>query len=216
MSRLQRFSRILLDWWSPDQFDYPWRRTFDPYRILIAELLLHKTDARKVEHIYPEFIRKFPDILDLYQSNIAEIEQLIKEIGLFYRAKRIKKIAEKIVKEFDGNIPDSKKELKALYGVGDYISNAVLCFAFEERVPIVDTNVIRVYERVFNLKSSKSRPRTDKKIWDFAEKILPLEKFVEYNYALLDFASSICRAKNPRCKMCPVNKTCQWQDKNFG
>jgi len=207
---------MLLEWWSPDQFDYQWRKTSDPYKILISELLLHKTDAKKVEQVYPKFIEKFPTILDLYRADIKEIEKLIKDIGLFYRAKRMKKIAEQIINQFNGNIPDSKKGLVSLYGVGDYISNAVLCFAFEKRVPIVDTNVIRVYERVFSLKSSKSRPRTDKKIWDFAEKILPLEKFVEYNYALLDFASSICKAKNPRCKMCPINKTCQWQDKNFG
>lgn len=208
MSKLLKFDLILLNWWNPDQFDYPWRKTSDPYKILISELLLHKTDAKKVERIYPRFIRKFPAILDLHQANIEEIEKLIKDIGLFYRAQRIKKIAEQIIHKFNGNIPDGKEGLISLYGVGDYISNAVLCFAFKKRVPIVDTNVIRVYERVFNLKSSKSRPRTDKKIWDFAEKVLPSEKYVEYNYALLDFASKVCKAKNPLCSICKARIVC--------
>ncbi|MBE9592448.1 MAG: hypothetical protein IMF19_03105 [Proteobacteria bacterium] len=99
----------------------------------------------------------------------------------------------------------------SLYGVGEYISNAVLCFAFKKRIPIVDTNVLRVYERVFNVKSLKSRPHTDKKMWDFAEKMLPKENYVGYNYALLDFASDICRAKNPFCEICPLKSICVYR-----
>lgn len=206
----------LLDWWNPNRFDYPWRKTSDPYKILISELLLQKTDARKVELVFPKFVRKFPAVRNLYQVNVEEIEKLIKSIGLFYRARRIKRIAEQITDRFDGNVPNDKSALVSLYGVGDYISNAVLCFAFGEKVPIVDTNVIRVYERVFNLKSLKSRPRKDMRIWDFAERILPSEKYVEYNYALLDFASSICKAKNPQCRACPISNTCKWRGKSSG
>ncbi|MBE9574641.1 MAG: hypothetical protein IMF20_05875, partial [Proteobacteria bacterium] len=140
-----------------------------------------------------------------------EIDNLIKEIGLFYRGQRLKKIAEQIVNKFTGNIPMSKEDLMSLYGVGAYISNAVLCFAFKTRVPIVDTNVLRVYERVFNVRSLKSRPHTDKGMWDFAEKVLPKENYVEYNYALLDFASEVCRAKNPLCEICPIKSICVYR-----
>lgn len=201
--------KIMLSWAKNNLMKYSWRTVSDPYKILISELLLQKTDAKKVEQVYPKFIKRFPTILDLHRADIKEIEELIKDIGLLYRAQRIKKIATQIIDKFNGNIPNSKKGLVSLYGVGDYISNAVLCFAFEKRVPIVDTNVMRVYERVFNLKSSKSRPRTDKKIWDFAEKVLPSEKYVEYNYALLDFASGICRAKNPLCSICEAKTICE-------
>jgi A/G-specific adenine glycosylase len=191
--------------------NYPWRDIADPYNILISELLLHKTDSKKVEKLYPKFIDKFPTISHLYQAEPEQIDDLIKEIGLFYRAQRLKKIAEQIVNQFKENIPTSKEDLMSLYGVGEYISNAVLCFAFKKRVPIVDTNVIRVYERVFNVKSLKSRPHTDKKMWDFAEKILPKENYVEYNYALLDFASEVCRAKNPLCEICPIKSICVYR-----
>ena len=211
------FSNRLLIWHFHNMKKFGWRETKAPYKILISEILLHKTDSKKVEKLYPKFIDKFPTIYHLYQAEPEEIDDLIKEIGLFYRGQRLKKIAEQIVNQFKGNIPTSKEDLMSLYGVGEYISNAVLCFAFKKGVPIVDTNVIRVYERVFNVKSLKSRPHTDKKMWDFAEKMLPKENYVEYNYALLDFASEVCRAKNPLCEICPIKSICvyrkEWGEK---
>ena len=207
------FANSILKWYDGHKKKFGWRETKDPYKILISEILLHKTDHKKVEKVYPNFIDKFSTIYQLYQAEPEEIDNLIKEIGLFYRGQRLKKIAEQIVNQFKGNIPASKEDLMSLYGVGEYISNAVLCFAFKKRVPIVDTNVIRVYKRVFNVKSQKSRPRTDKEIWDFAEKMLPKENYVEYNYALLDFASEVCRAKNPLCEICPIKSICvYWKE----
>ena len=205
------FSNRLLIWHFHNKKKFGWRETKDPYKILISEILLHKTDSQKVEKVYPKFIEKFPTVYYLYQAESEEIDNLIKDIGLFYRGQRLKRIAEQIVNEFNGNIPVSKEDLMSLYGVGEYISNAVLCFAFKKRMPIVDTNVIRVYERVFNVKSLKSRPHTDKEMWDFAEKMLPKENYVGYNYALLDFASDICRAKNPLCEICPIKSICVYQ-----
>ena len=200
----------MLNWAKNNLKDYTWRAISDPYKILISEILLHKTDSKKVEKVYPKFIDKFPTIYHLYQAEPEEIDDLIKDIGLFYRGQRLKKIAEQIVNEFNGNIPTSKEDLMSLYGVGEYISNAVLCFAFKKGVPIVDTNVLRVYGRVFNVKSLKSRPHTDKKMWDFAEKMLPKENYVEYNYALLDFASDVCKVKRPLCQICPIRDICDY------
>ena len=205
------FANLILEWHNDHKKKFGWRETQDPYRILISEILLHKTDSKKVEKVYPAFIGKFPTVYHLYRAVPEEINNLIKDIGLFYRGKRLKKIAEKIVNQFEGNIPDNKENLISLYGAGEYISNAVLCFAFKKRVPIVDTNVIRVYERVFNIKSSKSRPRTDKEIWNFAEKMLPRSSYVEYNYSLLDFASEICKAKKPLCNICLVKNICEYK-----
>lgn len=203
------FRDQILIWYLHHRRDFEWRKTIDPYRILISEILLHKTDSKKVEKTYPRFIEKFPTVNHLYQADIEEISNLIKEIGLSYRSQRLKKIAERIVNQFGGIIPDNKKDLLSLYGVGQYISNATLCFAFKKRVPIVDTNVIRVYERVFNIRSLKSRPYTDKKIWDFATKMLPKENYVEFNCALLDFASDLCKVKNPLCESCLIKDICE-------
>ncbi len=204
------FVDSILTWYLHYKREFEWRKTVNPYKVLISEILLHKTDSKKVEKIYPIFIERFPTIHHLYRAETEEIENLIRNIGLLYRSQRLKKIAEQVIGQFNGIVPDNKEDLLSLYGVGQYISNAVLCFAFKKRVPIVDTNVIRVYRRVFDLKSSKSRPRTDKRIWDFARKILPKENYVEYNYALLDFASDICRARNSLCKSCPIKDICKY------
>ena len=208
--KFNNFVNSILKWYDGHKKKFGWRETKDPYKILISEILLHKTDYKKVKKLYPKFVEKFPTIYHLYPAEPEEIDNLIKDVGLFYRGKRLKKIAEQIVNQFKGNIPDNKEDLMSLYGVGAYISNAVLCFAFKKRVPIVDTNVIRVYKRVFNVKSLKSRPHTDKEIWDFAEKILPKENYVEYNYALLDFASDVCKAKRPLCQICPIMDICDY------
>ena len=125
------FSNRLLIWHFHNKKKFGWRETKDPYKILISEILLHKTDSKKVEKVYPKFIDKFPTIYHLYQAEPEEIDDLIKDIGLFYRGQRLKKIAEQIVNKFTGNIPTSKEDLMSLYGVGEYISNAVLCFAFK-------------------------------------------------------------------------------------
>jgi len=205
--------RRLLSWWKNNPSNFPWRKSQDPYKILVSEILLHKTDSRKVENVYPLFINKFPTIHDLNNSEIKEIEYFIKNIGLLYRVKRMKKIAEQIVTKHNGKVPSKREELQELYGVGNYISNAVLCFAYNKRVSIVDTNIIRIYERVFGIKSLKSRPRNDKEIWNFAEKMLPEDNYKEFNYALLDFASEICKSKNPKCSVCIMDDICKFRKK---
>jgi len=211
---LDDLASALLEWHKTHHRKFAWRETSDPYKVLIAEILLQKTDSQKAEKAYYRFIEKCPSIYHLHKMDLEKILDLIQDIGLFYRARRLKLIADQIVNMFDGRVPDGKKDLMALQGVGQYISNAVLCFAFKKRVPIVDTNVVRVYSRIFNIKSSKPRPSTDEQLWAFAEEQLPGKRFVDFNYALLDFAFLICKAKKPRCKVCPVNDVCKWQDKN--
>lgn len=211
LKKLYKIQKKLLGWGKDNLKKYPWRNTSDPYKTLISEILLHKTDSKKVEKSYPKFIEKFPTVYELYKAEDKEINSIFKDIGLFYRGPRLKKIAEQIVNHFKGNIPNRKEDLVSLYGVGDYICNAVLCFAFKKKVPIVDTNVIRIYERVFGIRSSKSRARDDKEIWDYAENMLPKENFVEYNYTLLDFASEICKAKKPLCVICHLKDICEYK-----
>jgi A/G-specific adenine glycosylase len=204
------FQNYILEWARLNTKSYPWRNTNNAYFIFISEILLQRTDARKVAKIYTEFFEKFPTPAHLGGAKIGDIEIAIRNIGLLNRASRLKKIGERLIHEFGGNIPSNKEDLLIFYGIGNYISNSVLCFAFKKKVPIVDTNVVRIYERVFLLKSSKSRPSTDDKIWFFAERMLPDENYVNFNYALLDFGSEICRAKNPACQKCPIKTICYY------
>jgi len=207
------FTDRLLNWFKQNRKEYEWRKTGDPYKILISEILLQKTDSAKVEKVYPRFVQCFPTVERLSEADISEISDLIKDVGLSYRVLRLKKISQQIVREFKGAVPTDMKGLLSLYGVGDYIGSAVLCFAYKTRVPIVDTNAIRIFERVFGLKSLKSRPRTDRDVWKFAEEVMPEENYVSYNYALLDFASEVCRAKNPLCETCPLSAICSYYNR---
>lgn len=206
------FQEAILIWAKSNLRPFSWRNNLDPYCILISEVLLQKTDAAKVEKIYPKFIEKYPTVMHIHQAELKDIETIISKIGLFNKAKRFQKIAEQIIQKHEGKIPENKEEIMDLYGVGEYISNAILCFGFKRRVPIVDVNILRIYSRVFGVKSTKSRPHTDKMIWDFAESMLPEKSYIEYNYALLDFASITCKSKQPLCYKCPIREICKYRE----
>lgn len=143
---------------------FPWRNTKDPYRILLAEFLLQQTHVRKVEEVYEQLLRKFPDLYGLTRANIDTVEETIAPIGLRYRAERIIKIAKKVSSQHNGKVPNNYNELRKLPGVGDYIANAILCYAFDQPVVPIDTNVIRLFTRYFGYTSKNPRPRMDKEL----------------------------------------------------
>ena len=189
--------------------NFPWRQTEDHYKLLITEILLQKTNSEKVAELYPIFFKRFPSIRTIKNAKKEELIEILSKLGLQNeKADRLKMIGEEIIKNHKGIIPSDKISLLKLKGVGDYIANAVLCFAFNKKFEILDTNIVRIYQRIFNLKSAKSRPRSDKKVWDFANKMLPEENFRIFNYALLDFGAKICKARNPLCKSCLFQDIC--------
>ena len=189
--------------------NFPWRQTDDHYKLLITEILLQKTNSEKVAELYPIFFNNFPSIEDINNAKKEELIDILSSLGLQNeKAERLKMIGEELIKNHKGIIPSDKISLLKLKGVGDYIANAVLCFGFNKKFEIVDTNIVRVYQRIFNLKSAKSRPRTDKKVWEFAKFMLPDKNYQLYNFALLDFGAKICTARQPRCLECFFNKRC--------
>jgi len=211
-SRVDKFCVAMLEWYEKHGRQYLWRLQKDPYKILVAEIMLQQTNADKVEPVYTEFINKFPDSKTLAQSDMQDLKEALKPLGLEYRGARLKDIAQKLVMEHDGKVPSTEEGLKALPGVGQYIANAVLCFAYSERMALVDVNVIRLYSRVFGIQSHKKRPRDDKEVWVFATKMLPEVNFREYNFALIDFSAQICTLKKPRCSQCPISTICLYYD----
>ncbi|MBI4842752.1 MAG: hypothetical protein HY809_00285 [Nitrospirae bacterium] len=190
--------------------NFPWRKTKNPFYILISEIMLQKTDARKVSEVFPHFIAKYSSPHALSIARLSILRKDIFLLGIHDRANRLKKISKILIAKFNGHVPKEKDKLLTLKGVGDYITNAVLCFAFNKDVPIVDANVIRVFERFFSLKSKKLRPRTDKLIWQFAGDLVPKGNGKEYNRAILDFAALICTAINPSCLRCHLSKKCDY------
>ena len=208
------FQQILIDWFKKNRRDYPWRKDTEPYRVLISEIMLQQTNADRVAQVYPQFLRKFPDVAKLALSKREELKSILKPLGLNYRAARLKNLAEVLLTRFGGNIPPQKEELLTLPTVGEYIANAVLCFAYSNRVPLVDINVVRLYERVFSLRSDKKRAREDPKLWEFAAEMMPVTDFKEYNWALIDFGAKICLSKHPRCDKCTIRCICNYFSTN--
>jgi A/G-specific adenine glycosylase len=204
------FVRKLLIWNKTSNRNYLlWRRTKDPYTILVAEMMLQKTTVKQVEGIIDVFLTRFPSPLELAKARTQEIESIIRPLGLEHiRASRYSELSRAIQDKYEGKIPNAECELLGLPGVGQYIANAVLCIAFRKEVPLVDTNIVRILERVFNIKSKSKRARTDKKIWDYVHFITPPKKSRELNLALLDHGALICTAKNPKHNQCPVRDLC--------
>ena len=208
-SVVEEFTQKLLTWYKENKRDFGWRRTRDPYKILVAEMMLQKTTSKQVNELYERFLEKFPSPSSIDKASLSEIEAELTPLGMEHkRALRFKQWAKMIIEKYEGNVPRSKEELLTLPGVGDYIANAVLCLAYGEHVPLLDTNIVRVLQRVFNLQSSKARARTDKKFWDFVMTITPSGKSRDLNLALLDHGALVCLARNPKCLICPVNQIC--------
>lgn len=207
----KRYFRCRLKKWFEENCRHlPWRRTTNPYRVLVAEILLQQTDAAKVAAIYPDFLRDFSSATRLASARKSQVAKYISKIGLNYRTERLIGVARSVCERFGGVVPSSEVDLLSLPGVGKYIARAILCNAFGRRVAIVDTNVIRLLDRYFGVKSQRPRPRTDPQIWDVAQVLLPrrTSDCRAWNFTLLDFTATVCTFYNPQCGGCSVSFHC--------
>ncbi|MHA1374412.1 MAG: hypothetical protein ACTSR7_08960 [Promethearchaeota archaeon] len=202
------FVKLILDWFKNNKREFSWRTLkLTPFQVLVAELMLQKTNASQVENLFPRFIKIYPNpesILNLKEDDLAKFLQ---PLGLFNRrARDLKKTAE-IILDLGNVIPSEKKDLMSLPGVGDYIANAVLCFAFSKKMPIIDANIGRVMKRIYSF-PVKSAPSRDKKLAERMEELIPDRYFKEFNYGILDIAALICIPRKPRCEECPLTAIC--------
>lgn len=205
--RIQEFVSRLLAWRRKHRRSFPWRETRNPYRVLVAELMLHRTKAQQVVPVYRSFIENYPTPEALADTTVERIRSEISSLGLEYRATRLKKIAKILVDHYGGQVPSDFKSLRQLPGVGAYIANAVLCFAFGRDRPLLDTNVIRVIHRVFSIPIPPDSHKK-KKLWDLMERIVPHDEAREFNLAILDLGALICKARKPEHDKCPLKDIC--------
>jgi A/G-specific adenine glycosylase len=135
---------------------------------------------------------------------------MLRTLGIFDRARLMRETARQVVSEYSGRIPGDERILAHFPGVGRYTANAVLCFAFGRSVGLLDANVIRVLDRVFSIRSGRSRPRDDPALWAIAQGLVPEGKAVAYNRALLDLAAQLCKPGRPLCDQCPLAICCDY------
>jgi len=201
---IEDFRSELLSWAESNRRTFPWRETADPYEILIAEILLQKTAAEKVEPIYEEFLSTYPSLAELAEADRDKLADIIYSLGFQnQRSKALVSIGQTLQ---DSGVPDDADRLLELPYVGRYAANATLCFAFGEPRPIVDANVVRVYNRIFDTDFNYR----DEATWQFAAEVLPEDDAWKFNLAILDFAAEICAPKTPNCEECFFTDRCSY------
>lgn len=209
MDAVSFFHTRLHDWYTRNGRTFPWRETTDPYRVLIAELMLRRTQARQVEPVYRVFIAKFPDPAALATAEPAEVATTLYPLGLPWRALQFQKMAIQVVAQTGGTIPGDRHELLALAGVGDYVASAVRTVAFGEPGVLVDTNTVRVAGRYLGF-PTHAESRRNRAVRAAIGTLIDPTRPREANLALLDFAALVCRAPRPQCGQCPMAAHCMW------
>lgn len=206
--RLGYFQDRLLTWYQVHGRDLPWRHTRDPYHILVSEVMLHQTQVSRVLPKYLEFLSVYPTFQALADAPLAEVIQLWYPLGYNFRPRRLHTIAQKVMKDFDGKLPDTVEGLMEFPGIGRYTAGAILSFAFHKDAPIVDTNVRRVLRRSFGVQGEPFRAATNRVLWQLAAEVIPPGKGYLFNQALMDFGALVCVARNPRCEQCFFRDCC--------
>ncbi len=207
-ARIAQFRKRLIAWGQPHFRPFPWRFTEDPYRILMAEVMLHRTQAPQVVPVYEHFIQRYPDVVALSQATKRQLRRVLFPLGLLWRIDLVHEMAAMLSECCDGQVPQDKASLLALPGVSEYIAGAVRCFAWNLPEPLVDTNTVRVVGRLFGLEIRDSS-RRNRRFQKLIEALVDQAEPRVYNYALLDLAEQVCTKKHqPDCERCPVRKHC--------
>jgi A/G-specific adenine glycosylase len=197
----------LFRWFRQNARSYPWRTTKNPWRVLVAEMMLQRTKADQVERVYRQFFKRFKSPKDVVRADSSAVRRMLVPLGLRWRISKFRGVAHAINKRFQGKVPRTRDELLTLPGVGQYVAGAVLSVAFGRREWIVDANVVRVYRRFFGIKTSKEG-RRDRLVVDLAKQYSDTDRPRDANLALLDFAAMICISGKPRCIICPLRSKC--------
>lgn len=209
------FQGALLDWGERYFRPFPWRAATDPYAILMAEIMLHRTQAVQVLPVYQRFIVRFPGLAQALEAERAELVDLLAPLGLRWRIDLVYEMFAAIRERFDGSLPMAKEDLVSLPGISDYIASAVRCFGGNFPEPLIDTNTVRVIGRLYALPQKDSSRRNAQFRTRIAE-LLSDSHPAAYNYALLDLAALICtRVREPACHECPVRAYCVYGQTNL-
>lgn len=200
----------LTDWFAVNQRDLPWRekKPRSPYHVWISEIMLQQTRTEAVKPYFNAWMERFPTIQDLAEAEEADVLHAWQGLGYYSRARHLHEAAQKIVRDFNGQMPDNQKDLLSLPGIGTYTAGAILSIAFGKKAPAIDGNVLRVYARLYDVEDDILKGKGRKEIENLVEKTIP-EKAGDFNEALMDLGSLICIPKHPRCEICPLRQDCR-------
>jgi A/G-specific adenine glycosylase len=206
------FRRALAAWYRRAARDLPWRRTRDPYEVLVSEFMLQQTQVSRVLEFYEPFLARYPTIRHLARSRAATVREAWDGLGYYRRAANLHRLAREVVARHGGHLPRETEELRRLPGVGAYTAGAVAAFAYERPAAAVDTNVARVLGRVFLGRDGVRGAAGAKAVAGLARALQPRpgRSAWTFNQALMELGALVCAARTPRCGECPVNRRCAW------
>lgn len=206
-SDFQHIGNTLLHWYKNNARDLPFRQTTDPYKIWICEIVFQQTRINQGLNHYNNFIKRFPDVKILAEANEDEVLLHWKGLGYYSRAINIHKAAKQIMTDYNGSFPSDYEEILKLKGVGKYTAAAVSSICFDGKMPAVDGNFYRVLSRFFADDFDISNSKAFNYFSELATLIMP-EKVGDFNQAMMDLGSEICKPKNPLCGECPIDQNC--------
>ncbi len=199
----------LLTWYHKNKRDLPWRKTSDPYKIWVSEIILQQTQIKTGTQYYNIFIKKFPNVESLALAEEIDILKIWEGLGYYTRAINMLSTAKKIKTDYNGRFPSKYDELIKLRGIGQYTASAISSICFDEKKAVVDGNVYRVLTRLYNVQIPINTNAGKKKIQKIADGLIPSKDPGTYNQAIMDFGSMQCKKNNPKCNICPLKKKCK-------
>ena len=196
------FQRRLLRWYDANRRDLPWRKTRDPYRVWLSEIMLQQTRVNAVLDHYRRFLERFPNLEALAAAPLASVLAAWSGLGYYRRARMLHQAAENVVQTKGAQFPSTSKELLALPGIGRYTAAAIASIAFDEPVAVVDGNVERVLDRLLGRKLKQME------VWAEAQSLLPPDRPGDFNQAMMELGATVCTPRAPQCLICPANQSC--------
>ena len=204
----QALRRRLLAWYRDHARDLPWRRSRDPYRVWISEVMLQQTQVATVRGYFERFVSALPDVHQLAAAEEQQVLRLWEGMGYYRRARQLHAAAKELVARHGGDFPSDVAELIKLPGIGRYTAGAIASMAFDQRAPILEANTIRLLSRLVCYEGDPATAAGQRLLWQTAEEILPQKNVAQFNQALMELGSLVCTPAEPKCRKCPLSAVC--------
>jgi len=203
-----RIADILLTWYEECKRDLPWRKDRDPYKIWVSEVMLQQTRVEVVKAYFERWMERFPTLESLAEAQEEEVIQYWQGLGYYSRARNLLQGIREVSASYGGQVPETKREVTRLAGIGDYTSGAILSIAYNQKEPAIDGNVLRVFSRLYCIQEDISSSLVKGQIRELVEREMAVDYPGNFNQALMDLGATICIPKNPRCSICPLQNHC--------
>lgn len=204
------FSEAILKWFDRHgRKDLPWQQDINPYRVWVSEIMLQQTQVGTVIPYYEKFMASFPTVNSLATADEDKVLQHWSGLGYYARARNLHKTAQLVHREYQGEFPESVEQLTQLPGIGRSTAGAIFCISMAGRAPILDGNVKRVLARYHAVEGWTGQTKTQKLLWQYAERYTPTARIADYTQAIMDLGATLCTRSNPQCQRCPLKSTCE-------